>query len=45
MCPGLTSQGGKVTPGIKKDAGVAVMVDSKEHAICVGQLVMSSDDM
>jgi PUA domain protein len=45
MCPGLTSQGGHVIPGIKKDAAVAVMVDGKEHAICVGQLYMSSDDI
>lgn len=45
MIPGLLAQGGKVTPGLKKDSAVAVMVDTKEHAIAVGQLTMSSQEL
>lgn len=45
MCPGLTSQGGKVTPNIAKDKIVAIMVDGKENAIAIGQMSMSAEDI
>lgn len=45
MCPGLTSQGGKVTEGVGKDKVVAVMVDGKENPIAIGQMAMSSEDI
>ncbi|CAF0840193.1 unnamed protein product [Didymodactylos carnosus] len=45
MCPGLTSPGAKMTPQSPKDSICAVMAEGKEHALAIGQLKMSSDDI
>ena len=45
MCPGLTSAGAKMTPGVGKDAIVAIMVEGKEHAIGIGQMKMTTEEI
>ena len=45
MAPGLTSAGGIVTPGLQVKAPVAITAEGKEHAMAVGVLSMSSDDI
>uniref|UniRef100_UPI00358F261F malignant T-cell-amplified sequence 1 n=1 Tax=Myxine glutinosa TaxID=7769 RepID=UPI00358F261F len=44
MCPGLTSPGAKLDPSIK-DSIVAVMAEGKQHALCVGIMKLSADDI
>ena len=45
MAPGLTSAGGIVTPDLQVKAPVAITAEGKEHAMAVGVLSMSSDDI
>jgi malignant T-cell-amplified sequence len=44
-CPGLTSKGAQMDSGIPVDTVVAVMAEGKEHALAVGQMKMSSDNI
>jgi malignant T-cell-amplified sequence len=45
MCPGLTSEGGKVDLKVEKNKMVAIMVEGKTHAIAVGKTLMSAKEM
>ena len=45
MCPGLTSKGAKMTPGLSADQVVTVIAEGKQHALAVGLLKMSPDEM
>jgi malignant T-cell-amplified sequence len=45
MCPGLTSEGGKVDLKVEKNKMVAIMVEGKTHAIAVGKTLMSGKEM
>uniref|UniRef100_A0A0N4VUB4 Queuosine 5'-phosphate N-glycosylase/hydrolase n=1 Tax=Haemonchus placei TaxID=6290 RepID=A0A0N4VUB4_HAEPC len=45
MCPGLTSPGAKMTPGVPANAVVAVMAEGKQHALAIGQMKMSSEEI
>ncbi|CAD6191199.1 unnamed protein product [Caenorhabditis auriculariae] len=45
MCPGLTSPGAKLTATVPKDAVVAIMAEGKEHALAIGQMLMSSEEI
>ncbi len=45
MCPGVTSAGGLLPADLPEGAPVAVMAEGKEHALAVGILRMSSDEM
>lgn len=45
MAPGLTSEGGKVAPGLEVNAPVAIHAEGKQHAMAIGVLKMSSDDI
>ncbi|CAI4229450.1 unnamed protein product [Auanema sp. JU1783] len=45
MCPGLTSPGAKLTPGVGVDGLVAVMAEGKQHALAIGQMKMTSEDI
>jgi len=51
MCPGLTNPGGEMPadeddkPGLKKDAGVVIYAEGKEHALAVGIMQLSSATM
>ncbi|CAN6674571.1 translation machinery-associated protein 20 [Trichomonascus vanleenenianus] len=47
MCPGLTSKGGKIpdAPGYEKDQIVAIYAEGKEHALAVGVLTMSTEEI
>lgn len=46
MCPGLTSAGAKLPEeNIEKDLLVAIYAEGKEHALAVGKLTMSTDDI
>ncbi|KXJ12208.1 malignant T-cell-amplified sequence 1 [Exaiptasia diaphana] len=44
MCPGLTSPGAKMISQ-PKDAIVAIMAEGKEHALAIGVLKMSTNDI
>ncbi|NP_957365.1 malignant T-cell-amplified sequence 1 [Danio rerio] len=44
MCPGLTSPGAKLYPA-ESDTVVAIMAEGKQHALCVGVMKMSADDI
>ncbi|KAH0630871.1 hypothetical protein JD844_004183 [Phrynosoma platyrhinos] len=44
MCPGLTSPGAKLYPAAA-DTIVAIMAEGKQHALCVGVMKMSADDI
>ncbi|XP_063102420.1 malignant T-cell-amplified sequence 1 isoform X3 [Cavia porcellus] len=44
MCPGLTSPGAKLYPAAA-DTIVAIMAEGKQHALCVGVMKMSAEDM
>uniref|UniRef100_UPI0038B6045C MCTS1 re-initiation and release factor n=1 Tax=Sus scrofa TaxID=9823 RepID=UPI0038B6045C len=39
MCPGLTSPGAKLYPA------AAIMAEGKQHALCVGVMRMSAEDI
>ncbi|KAH7637695.1 malignant t-cell-amplified sequence 1 [Dermatophagoides farinae] len=45
MCPGLTSKGAIMTDGLPAETIVTVMAERKQHALAVGKLKMSVDDM
>lgn len=45
MCQGLTSKGGHVKQNTNVGDVVAVYVEGKEHAVAVGVMLMSSDDI
>ncbi|XP_048589355.1 malignant T-cell-amplified sequence 1 isoform X2 [Nematostella vectensis] len=44
MCPGLTSPGAKMVPA-EQDKPVAIMAEGKEHALAIGVMKMSSEDI
>ncbi|EYB81041.1 hypothetical protein Y032_0394g634 [Ancylostoma ceylanicum] len=41
----LTSPGAKMTPGVPAEAVVAVMAEGKQHALAIGQMKMSSEEI
>ena len=45
MCPGLTSAGGRLEAGLPTETAVAIQAEGKEHAVAIGILKMSTDDM
>lgn len=46
MCPGLTSAGAKLPDeNLEKDTIVTIYAEGKEHALAVGKLTMSTDDI
>lgn len=45
MAPGLTSEGGIVTPDLPVKAPVAITAEGKEHAMAIGALSMTSGDI
>jgi len=45
MCPGLTNPGGEISTGLQKGQAVVIYAEGKEHALAIGRLTMSSDDM
>ncbi|CAH6719500.1 translation machinery-associated protein 20 [[Candida] jaroonii] len=46
MCPGLTSAGGNLPEeNLEKDRIVTVYAEGKEHALAIGRLLMSSDEI
>jgi len=45
MCPGLTSKGAIMTPDLPADSVVTVIAEGKQHALSVGVLKMSTNDI
>ena len=45
MAPGLTSEGGIMTPDLPAGAPVAVMAEGKVNPMAVGVLSMSCDEI
>ena len=45
MAPGLTSEGGTICKGCAQDSPVAVMAEGKKHAMAIGFLNQSSEQM
>lgn len=45
MCPGLTSAGGKIDDKAEVGMPVAIYCEGKEHALAVGKLTMSPEDI
>ncbi|ODQ79826.1 hypothetical protein BABINDRAFT_166927 [Babjeviella inositovora NRRL Y-12698] len=46
MCPGLTSKGAQLPEeSLSTDTLVAVFAEGKEHALAIGKLIMSTDDI
>jgi malignant T-cell-amplified sequence len=45
MCPGLTSKGARMEVDLPNDAVVSIMAEGKEHALAIGQLKMSTEEM
>ena len=45
MAPGLTSEGGRIYPGLEAGSPVALMAEGKKHAMAIGYLTMSSIDI
>lgn len=47
MCPGLTSKGAQLpeAPGYEKGQIVAIYAEGKEHALAVGYLTMSTEEI
>ena len=45
MAPGLTSEGGCVTPDLPVKAPIAITAEGKTHAMAIGVLCMSSADI
>ena len=45
MAPGLTSEGGIVTPDLGVKAPVAITAEGKKHAMAIGVLSMTSDEI
>lgn len=44
MCPGLTSPGAFMNT-VDKGTVVAIMAEGKQHALAIGQTILSTDDM
>lgn len=44
MAPGLTSPGGKMSQ-TDKNAVVSIMAEGKQHALAIGVMKMSSDEV
>ncbi|XP_002134148.2 malignant T-cell-amplified sequence 1 homolog isoform X2 [Drosophila pseudoobscura] len=44
MCPGLTSPGACMTPA-EKNTVVAIMAEGKEHALAIGLLTLSTEEI
>jgi PUA domain protein len=44
MCPGLTSPGAKMS-NLDNGKVATIMAEGKEHALAVGKLVMSTEEM
>lgn len=47
MCPGLTSAGAKLpdAPGYEKDSIVIINAENKDHALAIGKLLMSTENI
>jgi PUA domain protein len=45
MCPGLTSPGANLPVDLPEEASVAVMAEGKQHAVAIGKMKLSTDDM
>jgi len=45
MCPGLTSAGGSMPPGVPAGTIVAIHAEGKQHALAIGITKMSSDEI
>ena len=48
MCPGMTSPGGRLPPpeeALPKESVVVINAEGKEHAVMVGVLKMSTEDI
>ena len=45
MCPGLTSAGACMAAALPAGAPVAVYAEGKEHALALGVMSMSTDDV
>ena len=45
MAPGLTSEGGCITPDLPAMAPVAITAEGKKHAMAIGVLSMSSEEI
>ncbi|EPY37690.1 PUA domain protein [Angomonas deanei] len=45
MCQGLTSEGGQLSDKAKEGDVVAVYVEGKEHAVAVGTMMMSPEEI
>ena len=44
MSPGLTSPGGNMLPA-EKNSIVAIMAEGKQHALAIGVMKMTTDEM
>lgn len=45
MCPGLTSKGARLTQNVRSGSVVTIIAEGKEHALAVGILKMSPDEI
>ena len=45
MAPGLVSEGGSVCEGCEAGDAVAIMAEGKQHAMGVGLLIQSSEEI
>ena len=45
MAPGLISEGGRLVPDLPVMSPVAVMAEGKSHAMAIGVLSMSSEEI
>jgi len=45
MCPGLTSKGGSIDPGVPKGSVVGIYVEGKVHPCAVGLMKMSAEEI
>ena len=45
MCPGLTSKGGIMTPNLPVNSVVTIIAEGKEHALAVGLLTKTPEEM
>ncbi|KAJ3032180.1 UNVERIFIED_CONTAM: hypothetical protein HDU68_000019 [Siphonaria sp. JEL0065] len=45
MCPGLTSKGAKMDPGVPAESVVAIYAEGKEHALGLGWTKMSTEEI
>jgi PUA domain protein len=45
MCPGLTSKGGILPDALTPGTVIQIRCENKNHAIAIGVLTMSSDDI